>query len=291
MFVVAGVSGNTGKVVANGLLDAGKKVRVIVRDAAKGAAFKARGAEVAVAEISNVEAFTKALEGCEAGYFLCPGPQVADGFKAAQRNVADALLKAITDSKLPRVVLLSSVGADQDSGTGPIDALGYLERKLSAMPINATFLRAAYFQENWAQILGAANAQNIVPTFLKPDFSFPQIATADIGRFAVEALLHPPAKTTAWNLAGPKDYNANDATAALSKALGKPLSAVYIPAANAAGALQQSGLPADVAGVYAEMYQSIDSGKIAFKENLPLKRGTVTIDETINAIAKNPASH
>ena len=36
MFAIAGVSGNTGAVVADTLLNAGAPVRVIVRDAAKG---------------------------------------------------------------------------------------------------------------------------------------------------------------------------------------------------------------------------------------------------------------
>jgi len=48
MFVIAGVTGNTGGVVAKTLLDEGQKVRVIVRSADKAAAYKARGAEVFV---------------------------------------------------------------------------------------------------------------------------------------------------------------------------------------------------------------------------------------------------
>lgn len=46
MYVVTGVTGNTGSVVAKALLDAGKQVRVVVRDAAKGKPFADRGAEV-----------------------------------------------------------------------------------------------------------------------------------------------------------------------------------------------------------------------------------------------------
>src|SRR5438270_255808 len=53
MYVIAGVSGNTGSIVANALLEQGKKVRVIVRDAKKGEPWKARGAEVAVATVGT----------------------------------------------------------------------------------------------------------------------------------------------------------------------------------------------------------------------------------------------
>ncbi|MDW8338606.1 MAG: hypothetical protein RMM28_05665, partial [Thermoleophilia bacterium] len=40
MFVIAGASGKTGKVVAETLLSQGKKVRVVVRDGAKGSALR-----------------------------------------------------------------------------------------------------------------------------------------------------------------------------------------------------------------------------------------------------------
>ena len=51
MYVVAGVSGNTGSVVADTLLAQKLPVRVVVRDEAKGAPWKAKGAEVAIADL------------------------------------------------------------------------------------------------------------------------------------------------------------------------------------------------------------------------------------------------
>ncbi len=50
MYVVAGVSGDTGSVVASTLLDRQQKVRVVVRDRARGATCASQGADVAVAE-------------------------------------------------------------------------------------------------------------------------------------------------------------------------------------------------------------------------------------------------
>ena len=44
MYVVAGVSGHTGKVAAETLLAQGKSVRVLVRDPAKGEPWRARRA-------------------------------------------------------------------------------------------------------------------------------------------------------------------------------------------------------------------------------------------------------
>ena len=72
MFVVAGVTGNTGAVVAAALLSENKPVRVIVRDAAKGAPWKAKGAEVAVAALDDPDALAAALSGAEGAYLLSP---------------------------------------------------------------------------------------------------------------------------------------------------------------------------------------------------------------------------
>ena len=51
MFAITAITGKVGGVVANTLLAAGCGVRAVVRDAAKGAPWKARGCEVAVADL------------------------------------------------------------------------------------------------------------------------------------------------------------------------------------------------------------------------------------------------
>src|SRR5262245_15999011 len=72
MYVIAGVTGNTGSVAALTLLAAKQPVRVIVRDAAKGEPWKARGAEVAVASLDDRAALTRALTGATGAYLLLP---------------------------------------------------------------------------------------------------------------------------------------------------------------------------------------------------------------------------
>jgi len=48
MFIIAGVTGHVGSVVAEKLLAKGQKIRVLVRDAGKAAAWSKKGAEVSV---------------------------------------------------------------------------------------------------------------------------------------------------------------------------------------------------------------------------------------------------
>ena len=120
MYVIAGVSGNTGSIVATALLDQGKKVRVIVRDAKKGAGWKARGAEVAVAAAEDEEALTKALEGAAGAYLISPPDVASSDFIAARRETVEILARAVERSKVAHVVFLSSVGAQLAAGTGMV---------------------------------------------------------------------------------------------------------------------------------------------------------------------------
>ena len=81
-YVVAGVSGNTGRVAAQVLLDAGERVRVVVRDAAKGEAWRAKGAEVAVADLGDASALAAALSGAKGAYLLLPPNMASGDFRA-----------------------------------------------------------------------------------------------------------------------------------------------------------------------------------------------------------------
>jgi uncharacterized protein YbjT (DUF2867 family) len=63
MYVILGASGNTGSVVANRLLDKGKRVRVVGRDVKKLAGLANRGAEVVAAGLTDSEALTQAFAG------------------------------------------------------------------------------------------------------------------------------------------------------------------------------------------------------------------------------------
>src|SRR5262245_18368807 len=129
MFVVAGVSGKVGAAVANELLAKKKNVKVIVRDAAKGAEWSKRGAEVAVGSLEDSNFLTTDLKHAAGFFTLLPPNFAAPDVYAYQRTTADAIAKAVKASNVPHVVILSSVGADLSEGNGPIRGLNYLENQ------------------------------------------------------------------------------------------------------------------------------------------------------------------
>lgn len=283
MYVIAGVSGNTGKVVADTLLAKGERVRVVVRDAAKAAAFAARGAEVAVADLSDADALTAALKGAKGAYLLVPPNMAAVDFYAYQAEVVAALAKAITAASVPHVVFLSSIGADKPSGTGPIAGLHGAEKALSSIAgTRTTFLRASYFMENLGGSLGAL-AHGVFPSFTPAAFAYPMVATKDIGALAAERLLKGAEHTEVINLGGP-ERSASDVALVLSELTGKTVNVAEAPVASMGATLQSYGVPATMAGLYQEMTEAMVSGHIAFDATLPRVTPTTALREVLSGM-------
>src|SRR5438132_5258074 len=149
MYVVTGATGNTWSVVADRLLDQGKKVRVIGRSMERLQPFVARGAEAFVADLSDQTAATQAFAGANAVYAMIPPNVASPDFRAEQRRVTAAIAAALEHAGVKHAVSLSSVGADKESGTGPVVGLREWEQALNQIPgLNVVHLRAGYFMEN-----------------------------------------------------------------------------------------------------------------------------------------------
>ena len=282
MFVVFGVTGNTGKVVADTLLSAGKPVRVVVRDAKKGEPWKQKGAEVAVASVDDAAAVEAALRGASGAYVLLPPDYASHTNLADKKRQVDALVAAIPASGVGHVVLLSSVGAQHPDGTGPIKSLYDAEKRLSAVGVPMTFLRAPYFMENWASVLGPAKAEGkLYATFER---SIPMIATKDIGKAAASLLVEGASKTQIVHLHGPAEHAPSDVAAALSRLLSREVTVVLIPKAHRVGALTAAGLTEDLAGLFAEMGEGVDAGLVAFDASGRDVRGSTTLDEVLRGL-------
>src|SRR5205814_3147880 len=104
---------------------------------------------------------------------------------AADRNrLTDAIVGAVRAAKPGHVVLLSSVGAELEDGTGPIKYLHRVEEGLRASGVPSTFLRASSFQENWAAMIKGAIESGSLYHGMRGDLKIPHVATGDIGKTA-----------------------------------------------------------------------------------------------------------
>ncbi|MGE0642467.1 MAG: NmrA family NAD(P)-binding protein [Nitrospira sp.] len=286
MFVVLGATGNTGSSVVETLLAKKQAVRVVVRSADKGAGWKAKGADVAVASLDEVSALTKAFQGAKGVYLLVPPNYGAEAWLADQRDRMDRAAEAVKQSGIEHVVLLSSVGGHINGATGPIRAASYGERALGAVAKNLTILRPCYFMENWAPVIGAAKAQGVLPTFIASQAKIPMISTKDIGRIGAERLIAGGQGRRIVEMAGPEEYSPEQAAAALSQILGKTVTAQHAALSAVVPTFKSFGFSDEAANLFEEMYTSFSTGAIGYEHPDTLVRGTVTLAQALSDMAK-----
>jgi uncharacterized protein YbjT (DUF2867 family) len=283
MFVITAITGKVGGGVANTLLAAGCDVRAVVRDAAKGAPWKARGCEVAVADLADVDRLARALEGAEGAFILLP--PVFDplpDFRDVRAAIA-IIRQAMGQARPAKAVVLSTIGADA-AQPNLLNALRYLEQALADVDLPITFLRAAWFMENAEWDVASAREQGVVTSYLQPlDRPVPMVSIHDVGRIAADLLRETWTGQRIVELEAAERTTPNAIAAAFAKALGKPVRAQIAPRGEWEQAFRAQGMKNPTPRM--QMIDGFNEGWIDFKTrgaNSP--KGRVTIDEAIAAL-------
>ena len=285
MYVVFGANGHTGSVVANKLIERGKRVRAVARDPKKLEPLRAKGAEVVAADVLDAAGVANALRGAEGAYLLIPPDNASTDLVARGRRIIDNYVAGLSQHAIPHAAVLSSVGAQMASGTGPIVITHHAEMTLpKAAGTKFTFVRAAYFMENVLNFAQAIKSDGMIPVFGGGEgHPFAMIATRDIGEVAAGALLSPSQVDQWIELSGPKDYSFNDAAAEASAILGRPVKATPLPIDAMAPTMMQFGVSANVAGLYREMTEAFGTGLVRFEGSKRSMRGKVPLGDVLRA--------
>jgi uncharacterized protein YbjT (DUF2867 family) len=278
-FVVAGVSGNTGSVVADTLLARGENVRVVVREPSEGSPWNARGAEVAIADLEDAHSLARVLRGARGAYLLIPPSFTAPSLRMHQTKVARSLAAAATESGIGHVVLLSGFAAHHDRGNGPLAGLHDAERLLGVVPgLRLSSIRAGYFYENVIPVLDGVKGTGVLPSFFPADLPVPMVATRDIGLVATELLLDPPSRGVV-ELGSGLQYA--EIARVLGGILGKPVRVEEIPLEAIAPTIASLGFNADLTNAYVELITGIRSGALAFEGGHRRVEARTSVDAVI----------
>ncbi len=229
MYAITGITGKVGGTLARTLLAASQPVRAVVRNLDKAREWADLGCEVALASMNDASALSAAFEGTE-GVFILPPSEFdpAPGFPEA-RAVIDAVTTAIEWARPRKVVCLSTIGA-QAMQTNLLTQRTLMEQALSMSAVPVTFLRPAWFMENFLWDVEQARVGGVIASFLQPlDKLVPMIATADVGRVAAGLLLQKSEGCRVVELEAGQRVSPNDAAAAFSRVLGRPVRAQAVP--------------------------------------------------------------
>jgi uncharacterized protein YbjT (DUF2867 family) len=265
MITIMGASGNTGRAVAEQLLAAGEKLRVLARSADKLADLKAKGAEVMAGDAADAGYLAQAFKGADAVYTLIPPNFGAPDFRAYQNQLGEAIVAAIRESGVEHVVFLSSLGADLPSGTGPIAGLHAHEERLKKLSgVNVLSLRPGYFMENHFMTLGMIKHQGMNGGAIAGDLPIAMVATRDIAEVAAKALRTRDFKGFSFQeILGPREVTLDEATRIIGERVGKPgVAYVQFPYEDSKQAMMAMGISESLASGYVEMSHAFNERKV-----------------------------
>ena len=284
MFAITGVTGQVGGVVVRALLAAGEDVRAVVRDPAKGAALAQQGCEVAVADMRDAAALTRAFDRAQAVFVLLPPVfDPTPGYPEARAVIA-AVKDALIAARPARVVCLSTIGA-QAAEDNLLQQLSLMERELCTLPMPVAFLRAGWFMENAAWDVGPAMADGEIASFLYPlDRPVPMVATADVGRVAAGLLRDAWTGTRIVELEGPRRTTPNELAETFGRVLGKTVRARIVPRDTWDALFRSQGMRHPQPRI--RMLDGFNEGWIEFAAPAQTAKGVVPLETVLRGLVE-----
>ena len=259
MFLVMGITGKVGGATAEHLLVQGKAVRALVRNREKAADWANKGVELVDGDWNDSAAIARALKGVDGAFVMLPAVWTpSPDYKEAKTVIAN-YVAALTKAAAPRVVALSSMGANRTSGVGMITALSLLEQGLRDLTSPIAFVRAGGFFENFLYGLQAAQGGTLPVTYNPTDRKSTMVATNDIGA-AVATLLTGPTWSGQRVVELGSMVTADDVAQQLGEVLNRDVKAFAVPRAGWAAAFEQFGIPKGHTGPAEEMFEAVNAG-------------------------------
>jgi uncharacterized protein YbjT (DUF2867 family) len=259
MFLVTGITGKVGGATANHLLAQGKKVRALVRNREKTAHWADQGVELVDGDWNDSAAIERALKGVEGAFVMLPAVWApSPDYKEAKGVIAN-YVEALSKAAPPRVVALSSMGANRTSGLGMITALSLLEQGFRNLTSPIAFVRAGGFFENFIYGLHIAQGGTL-PVYYNPtDRKSTMVATNDIGAEVATLLTGPPWSGQRVIELGSM-VSADEVAAQLGEVLKLNVKAFALPRAGWPAAFEQFGIPKGQTGPAEAMFEAVNSG-------------------------------
>ncbi len=229
------ITGATGKVstdVIKSLKGTSHKLRVLVRDEAKGAPFKAQGLEVAVGDLDNPRTLAPAFAGVDSVWLLTsPGPRAADQNSSA--------IWAARKAGVSFIARMSAVGAAHNAPTVNSRSHALSDMELAASGIPYTIVKPHFFMQNLMMAAQSVVKEGTMYLALG-DGKMGVIDSRDIGLFAAHVLVTGGHEGKTYTLTGPASISMATVAEQLGAALGKTVK--YIPISNGQMVQQISGM-------------------------------------------------
>jgi NAD(P)H dehydrogenase (quinone) len=294
VFVIFGAAGNAGRLTATRLREAGLPVRAVVRRADQGAALAALGCEIALADLTDLTSFAKAIKGAHAVQMLCPVPSGHADPEQVMRITIDVAAQALRANPPSHVLAISDYGAELDMNTGITRLFHYLEQQLKSSAPRLTLLRSAEHIQNWSRVIPVALSTGVLPSLHHPlSKRFPMVAAQDVGAEAATLLREgPPAGATRIvSIEAMQRVSPLDIARVLQLETGREIVARELPREQWLAALTRAGLGENHANLIMDLYDAHNAGHIDIETHATERRfGTTSLAEVFAPIVNTVAS-
>lgn len=261
MNIILGATGQIGSMLVNNLLKKDQPVRAVIRNSSKVKELKNEGAEVVIADYSDPEALKRAFQGGSSVFLLTPeNPECKNCLKEIQM-IINNYRKAVLSSGITKIVGLSSMGSQNESGTGNLMASYMLEHAFSDLEIEQIFVRPAYYFSNWLGYLELVKEHGILPTFFPPEMELPMIAPPDVAKFLADVMICKNPKERIYEIMGPCDYSSLYIAKIFKEVLNRDVSLQQILPEEWESTLMQAGFSRDAADNLILMTKAVIEGK------------------------------
>ncbi|WP_205510274.1 NmrA family NAD(P)-binding protein [Longitalea arenae] len=286
--VVTGSLGHISEPLAKELVKKGHAVVIVSSTPERQKAIEALGAGAAIGSVDDVEFLTKTYTGADAVYCMNPTNFSAPDQIAYYEHIANCYAKAISQSKIKRVLYLSSYGAHLPSGTGFVTGSHKAEKILDAIPdIQLTHLRPGYFYYNLFGFIPMIKTAGSMGGVYGGDAKLALVAPVDIAAASAEEILDLGSANKVRYIAS-DDRTCNEVAAVLGKAIGKPdLKWLVVQKEEVLQSLLTKGVPQNAAENLIELGLAVNSGILRedYELNKP-KPGKVALEDFAVEFAK-----
>lgn len=279
--IISGSLGNIGKPLTAQLVKSGHDVTVISSTADRKDAIENLGAKAAIGSVSDADFLSKTFTGADALFAMTPPNMGGVNIIKNTTDAGAAFAKAIQETQIKRVVMLSSIGADFPTGNGPIAGLYNIEKIYEKLDTSITFLRAGYFYLNFFNDIPMIKGAGIMGANFPASNRIPLVHPEDIAAAAAEELQKTQeSKNIRYIISDVK--TPSEIVKAFGSAIDKPeLPWIEFTDEQYFGGMTQAGVPEEMAGLYTEMGTGLRNETIAadFLNNDGNATGKIKLEE------------
>src|SRR5579862_9506863 len=239
--IVTGATGKTGSAVTSELLKAGYPVRALVRrEDDRSARLKAQGAEIAVADMSDVERISDALRDVQGAYYCPPlDPYMIQG--------ALAFAVAAKEARLEHIVGLTQWLSSPSHPSLMTRQHWLVDRLFSMTPgVAHTIIHPGFFADAYLLTIGLSAHLGLFPWMYGDSRNAPP-SNEDIARVAAVALMDPARHAgKSYRPTSPELLGAKEMAQVIGRVVGRSVRVIPTPVWLFVKSARMAGLPIDV---------------------------------------------